>query len=321
MHAVFLDQKTFSDQLSFNAIKDQVTELTCYPLTTEKQVLSHCQDADIIITNKVRLTKEVLNQLPKLSLICIAATGTNNVDLITAKNLGITVSNVRGYSTPSVTQYVFAQILAYFSQTHQHDNNVKEGRWQTHHSFCYHGDGSTEISEKTLAIVGYGELGKGVAKVANAFGMKVLVAERPNANKIREGRVSFTCALQQADVLTLHCPENEQTKGLINTDSLALMKPTAMLINTARGAIIDNIALIKALKNKRIAYAALDVLDQEPPPAEHPLLQYKLQNNNSNLSITAHIAWASIESQQRLLNLIAQNIADFKVGKTTNCVV
>ncbi|GAA5142215.1 D-2-hydroxyacid dehydrogenase [Thalassotalea piscium] len=317
MHAVFLDQHTFSEQVSFTVIEAQVDQFTGYPLTNTEQVLAHCQNAEVVITNKVVLTKEILCQLPKLSLICIAATGTNNVDLLAAKAQGIAVANVSGYSTPSVTQYVFSQILAHFSNISQHHNNVAQGKWQQHHSFCYHGIGSTEIAGKTLAIIGYGALGKSVAKVAQAFGMKVIVAERPKAAKIRDNRVSFTCALKQADIVSLHCPENEDTINLINSESLALMKPTAMLVNTARGAIINNMALVNALKNKQIAYAALDVLDQEPPRPNHPLLQ----PNIPNLSITAHIAWASFESQQRLLDLVASNIANYKVGKAVNRII
>lgn len=321
MRAVFLDQQTFSNQVSFKAIEAQVSQLTCYAHTNESELLKHCQDAEVIITNKVELTESLLNQLPQLSLICIAATGCNNVDLIAAEALGIAVTNVSGYSTPSVTQYVFSQILTYFSKIDQHNNNVKQGKWQQHHSFCYHGCGSTEIDGKTLAIVGYGELGKSVAKIAHAFGMKVLVAERPSASIVREGRVSFTCALKQADIVTLHCPENEHTVGLINDQAFELMKPTAMLINTARGAIVDNLALVDALANQKIAYAVVDVLDQEPPAPSHPLLQYSLHGDVPNLSITAHIAWASLEAQQRLVNLIAVNIADFNAGKATNRIV
>ncbi|XQW84344.1 D-2-hydroxyacid dehydrogenase [Thalassotalea piscium] len=317
MHAVFLDQQTFSDKVSFSPIKTQVGKFTSYPLTTESQRVEHCQNADIVITNKVVIDENVLNQLPNLKLICIAATGTNNIDLVAAKKRGIAVTNVSGYSTPSVTQYVFSQILSYYSRIDSHNDNVKQGKWQQHHSFCYHGNGSNEIAGKTMTIFGYGTLGKGIAKVAKAFDMKVLIAERPNASVIREGRVSFESAIKQADILTLHCPENEQTLGLINAQIFDQMKPTAMLINTARGGIVNSLDLLSALKNKQIAYAAIDVLEQEPPSATHPLLNQSL----TNISITAHVAWASFEAQQRLLNLIAINIADFQTGKMTNRLV
>ena len=317
MHAVFLDQKTFSEEVSISAINAQVSRLTCYPNTSENQLLERCLNADIIIVNKTIINEALLKQLPKLALICIAATGTNNVDLEAAKQLNIAVMNVSGYSSPSVTQYVFAQILAYYSQIEHHNNNVAQGKWQQHSSFCYHGNGSSEIAGKTLSIIGYGALGKSVAKVAQAFGMNILIAERPNATHIRAGRVNFNDALSQGDIVSLHCPETADTVDLMNDKTLALMKPSAMLINTARGALVNSEALVNALKSNKIACAALDVLDQEPPAANHPLLQCHLPN----LVITAHIAWASIEAQQRLLELIALNIAHFKVDNTTNRVV
>ncbi|WP_448566981.1 D-2-hydroxyacid dehydrogenase [Thalassotalea ganghwensis] len=316
MRAVFLDRQTFSEQLSLSAIKSQVNELITYPLTANQQVIERCQDADIVITNKVVLCHDILAKLSKVKLICIAATGTNNVDLVAAKAFGIAVTNVADYAKNSVTQYVFSQILAYFSKTQHHIDNVKSGLWQRHHSFCLHGNGSEEIAGKTITIVGYGALGASVANVAKAFGMEVLIAERPNASEIRGGRVSFEHALAQADIVSLHCPQTPETEGLINTKTLALMKPTAMLINTARGAIVNPKDLHQALEQKQIAYAVLDVLTQEPPQADDVLLANPLDN----LVITAHIAWASHQAQQKLLDLIADNIASFKQNGQLNRV-
>ena len=307
MHAVFLDKKTFNDDIELSSITAQLDSLTCFDTTADSEVITRCQNAEIILTNKVVLNQDILTQLPKLKLICITATGTNNVDLKSAKALGIAVTNVSGYAKGSVAQYVFAQLLEYFNQTSHHNANTKQGLWQQSETFCHLGNDIVELANKTIAIVGYGNLGQSVADIAKAFNMKVLIAERPQANVIRAGRVAFEQAIKQADVLTLHCPQTPDTEELINKKVFELMKPTAMLINTARGALVNNEDLIAALKNSEIAYAALDVLEQEPPPVDHPLLNCQLPN----LKITAHIAWASMEAQQRLIKIVADNITDF----------
>lgn len=317
MHGVFLDQHTFSSGISLQAIQQQVASLTCFSTTSSEQIVTRCRDAEVIITNKVQLNAASLKQLPKLKLVCIAATGTNNVDLNSALQLGIAVNNVSGYSSASVSQYVFAQMLEFFSQTSHHNHNTSQGLWQKSPTFCHHGNGFSELSGKTLGIIGYGNLGQTVAKIGQAFGMQILIAERPKSRTIRSGRLSFEQVLAQADVLSLHCPQTPETENLINTHTLSLMKPSAMLINTARGALVNSDELLMALKTSQIAYAVLDVLEQEPPPADHVLLQ-AIADNQSNslqnkLKITAHIAWASIESQQRLLDLVADNIAKFKM--------
>ncbi|GAC18175.1 D-2-hydroxyacid dehydrogenase [Paraglaciecola arctica] len=318
MHAVFLDQQTFSSNISLSAIEQQLGSLTCFPTTLTEQIIERCQHADIVITNKVLLNAQTLNQLPKLKLICIAATGTNNVDLHAALELGIAVNNVSGYSTASLSQYVFAQMLEYFNQTSHHNHNTSQGLWQQSPTFCHHGNGVSELNGKTLGIIGNGDLGQAVAKLGLAFGMQILIAERPNATTIRTGRHSFEQVLAQADVLSLHCPQTPETENLINTNTLSQMKPSAMLINTARGALVNSDDLLVALKTKQIAYAVLDVLEQEPPPADHVLLAAIADKQSgaqlNNLKITAHIAWASIESQQRLLDLIAENIAAYKAA-------
>ncbi|WP_158970886.1 D-2-hydroxyacid dehydrogenase [Paraglaciecola sp. L3A3] len=324
MHGVFLDQQTFRSNISLQEIEQQLDSLTSFPITSSEQVVSRSENAELIITNKVMLTADILKQLPKLKLICITATGTNNVDLVAAKELGIAVCNVSGYSTPSVSQYVFAQILEYFSQTSHHNLNSTQDMWQNSATFCVHGNGFSELSGKTLSIIGYGNLGQAVANIGQTFGMQVLIAERPQATNIRAGRVSFDQALEQADVLTLHCPQTPDTENLINSETLSKMKPSAMLINTARGPLVNSNDLLSALNKQQIAYAVLDVLEQEPPPADHVLLQAISQKQSAhpatNLKITAHIAWGSIEAQQRLLNLVADNISAFKQGKQVNRV-
>jgi glycerate dehydrogenase len=320
MHAVFLDQQTFGSDISLQAIQQQVESLTCFSTTSAEQIVTRCRDAEVVITNKVILNAAILQQLPRLKLVCIAATGTNNVDLNAAIQLGIAVNNVSGYASASVSQYVFAQMLEHFNQTNHHNDNTIQGLWQKSPIFCHHGNGFSELSGKTLGIIGYGNLGQAVAKIGQAFGMHILIAERPKSSSIRSGRLSFEQVLAQADVLSLHCPQTPETENLINSHTLSLMKPSVMLINTARGALVNNNDLLMALKTGQIGYAVLDVLEQEPPPANHVLLQamsdkqsYPLQNK---LKITAHIAWASHESQQRLIDLIADNIAKFKAATT-----
>ena len=314
MRAVFLDKDTFSSAIGFSIIEQQVTKLNCYAKTSPTEVITRCLDAEIIITNKVQLTAEILSTLPKLKLICISATGYNNVDIGAARDLNIAVTNVSGYAGQSVAQYVFAQLLEYFQQTSHHNNNTAQGLWSTSAAFCYHGNGFSELAGKTLGIIGYGNLGKAVALIAQAFNMQVLISERPKATTVRAGRVAFDKLIAQADIISLHCPQTAETENLINAEVLSTMKNTAVLINTARGALIDELALVTALKNKEIAYAVLDVLSQEPPPAEHILINSKLEN----LKVTAHIAWASIEAQMRLINLLSENISAFKQGKRLN---
>lgn len=316
MRAVFLDQQTFKDEVSFAAISAQLSQITHYRLTSPKDIVQRCQQADIVITNKVVLTKKILSQLPELKLICIAATGTNNVDIDAARALNIAVTNVSRYARHSVSQYVFAQILEYYNQTSHHLKNTRQGLWQHSETFCYHGNKITELAGKAIGIIGYGHLGQAVAHIAKAFDMQVLIAERPNAESVRGDRLPFNEVIEQADILTLHCPQTPETEQLIDQKVLQAMKPSAMLINTARGAIIDDNALIAALEQHQIAYAVLDVLDQEPPSDSHPLIQCDLPN----LKLTAHIAWASIEAQQRLIDMIGDNIAAFNGGIMLNRV-
>jgi len=314
MRAVFLDKNTFSSAIEFSAIEKQVTQLSCYAKTLPTEVIERCLDADFIITNKVQLSAEILSALPNVKLICISATGYNNVDIEAAKHLNIAVTNVSGYAGQSVAQYVFAQLLEYYQQTNHQNSNTEQGLWSSSDAFCYHGNNISELAGKTLGIVGYGSLGKAVAGIAKAFNMKVLISERPKAKLTRLDRHTFEQIIEEADIISLHCPQTAETEKLINADVLSRMKNTAVLINTARGALIDEIALLHSLKNKDIAYAILDVLTQEPPLPNHPLLN----SNLANLKITAHIAWASIEAQQRLVDLLSQNIIAFNQGERLN---
>lgn len=311
MKAVFLDQQTFIPSISIVAIENEVEQLTCYPLTSANDVLSRSIDADIIITNKVVLNKELLQALPKLKLICVAATGTNNIDLVAAKTLGIKVMNVAGYSTASVSQYIFTQLLNFFAHIQENNNQVQQGKWAKHPTFCLHASNFDELCHKKIGLIGYGDIAKQVEKIATAFGMEVLIAERLNNTRTREGRMSFDEVLRQADVISIHCPQTPDTEKLFSYSAFEKMQSHALLINTARGPIIDNDALKHALQNTVIGGAILDVLETEPPSPEHTLLQSPIDN----LIISGHIAWSSQQAQQKLINLIGDNIAQFKLSQ------
>jgi len=316
MHCVFLDLQTFEQHIDLEVITQHVSKFTSYQTTNQSQITDRCKEADIVITNKVMFNREILAELPNLKLICVAATGTNNIDLEAAKSLGIKVTNVKNYSNKSVAQYVFAQLLSYYSRIEQHNNNVKQGLWQSQPVFCLHDIGSEELAGKTLGIVGYGNLGRSVERIALAFDMKVLVSERRGATSIREGRVSFEETMATADIISLHCPLTEDTKHLINANSLSNVKSNLVIINTARGDIIDDEALLNALNNNQIEAAILDVLNQEPPPPSHPLLENQLDN----LIVTAHIAWGSSQSQQRLLNMLSDHVKAFVTNQKIDCL-
>lgn len=316
MQSVFLDYQTFSADIDFSALNQVVGKLTLYATTTPEQIIERCLNAEIILCNKVELNNETLRQLPNLKIICITATGINNVDIPAAKALNIAVTHVSGYAKNSVAQYVFSQLLAYYSQIEHHNSNSQTGLWQKSETFCLHGNGSIELAGKSIAIIGYGALGKKVAEIAKAFEMKILIAERPNAKHVRTGRIAFLQAIKQADIISLHCPQTRETEGMFNAEVFSFMKESTVLINTARGALINNPDLLIALKNKQLGCAILDVLEQEPPPMDHILLAAQ----SPKLKITAHIAWASTQAQQALLNLVANNISAFKQGQRMNRV-
>lgn len=316
MKTVFLDYQTFSKDSDLTSLQQVVDDLTVYATTSPEQVIARCQNAEVVLSNKVLLNREILSQLPKLKLVCITATGINNIDIKAARALNIAVTNVGGYAKNSVAQYVFAQLLAYYSQIAHHNDNCQKGLWQQSDTFCLHGNGSIELAGKSIAIIGYGALGQKVAEIARAFDMKVLIAERPDTTTIRPERMAFLAAIEQADIISLHCPQTLETQGMFNAKLFTRMKPSAILINTARGALINNEDLLNALNNEQIACAILDVLEQEPPPKDHILLAAQ----SPKLKITAHIAWASQQAQQTLLNLVAANISAFKQGLRTNRV-
>lgn len=307
MKAVFLDTEGLDD-LSISHLKQECSSLKLFGTTAPGEVAKRIAGADLIILNKVNISREHLQTAPSVRLICVVATGTDIVDLQGASELGVTVCNCQAYGTDSVVQHVFAMMLALHTNLLSYRGAVQAGRWQTATQFCFLDYPILELKGKTLGIVGYGTLGHGIAKIAKAFGMKVVIARRPGNPP--DDRPPLTEMIAKVDVLTLHCPLTELTRNLINAETLALMKPTSFLINCARGGIVDEAALVDALQNEKIAGAAIDVLSAEPPKDNSPLLEAKLPN----LIITPHIAWASKEARQRIIDQTVENIRAFKAG-------
>jgi len=245
----------------------------------------------------------------------VAATGTNNVDLVAARERGVAICNVTGYATPSVVQHVLALMLALTTRVAEHAAAARDGRWAASELFCLLDFPFRELAGKTLGIVGYGELGRGIARVAQALGMSVLIAQRPGGPP-QEGRLPLDELLARSDVVTLHVPLADNTRGLIGARELALMKSDALLIDTARGGIVDEAALVEALRCGRLGGAGVDVLAVEPPRGGSPLLD----DPPPNLIVTPHVAWASREARQRLIDEVALNIRAFSEGDERNRV-
>ena len=316
MRGVFLDLRTVDrDDLDLSSLRSAVKQWTCHDWTDPSRVVDRIRDADILISNKVRLDAAALASAHKLKLVCIAATGTNNIDLEACRERNITVSNVTGYATPSVVEHVFAQILNLLRRLNEYRMAIEEGRWQHADDFCLLDYPIRELKGMTLGVVGHGELGRAVAATAKAFGMNVLVAER-RGSPPRAGRVTLDKMLASSHVISLHCPLTEETRNLIDKRELGLMRRDAILVNTARGGIVDETALLEAVRTGRIAGAAVDVLSEEPPHNGNPLLGTALPN----LLVTPHIAWASREARARLIELTAANIRAFLAGAPANVV-
>lgn len=294
-----------------------VANWTFHDATAPDEIAARIAKADVVITNKVVLDAASIDAAPKLRLICVAATGYNNIDIAAAARRGIVVSNVRGYATPAVVQHVFALMLALTTRLRDYAGLAVDGRWSQSRHFCRLDFPIREIAGRSLGIVGYGELGRGVAEVARAFGMTVLIAARPGSDVIPDGRIALPELLPQVDVLSLHTPLTAHTRQLIGADELARMRPDALLINTARGAIVDAAALADALRKGVIGGAGIDVLDPEPPATDHPLLAPDIPN----LILTPHVAWASREARQRLVEEMAANIRAFVSGSPRNTVM
>jgi glycerate dehydrogenase len=313
--ALFLDRASlFPDDLDFTVL-EAVASWQWFNNANVNDI-HHClADAEIIVSNKAVINREVMDLCPRLRLICVAATGVNNVDTGAARQRAIKVCNVRAYATLSVAQHVFSFILSLNRKLFSYRESASNGQWSHSDYFCYFGEPVSDLEGKTIGIVGYGELGHAVAAIAACFGMQVLIAKRDEKD-LREGRVELNTLLSIADVVSLHCPLTEDNYHMIGESQFSLMKPDAILVNTARGGLVDETALLQALQDKQIAAAALDVLEQEPPAVTHALLNYRADN----LIITPHIAWASRESRQRLVDEIAKNIQAFLQGRHRNLI-
>ncbi|VAW80853.1 D-3-phosphoglycerate dehydrogenase [hydrothermal vent metagenome] len=390
---VFLDTESLDcGDIDFSELKGLCAEVECWPQTSKDQCAQRIQSAEIVVSNKVILNETVINSAKYLKLICIAATGTNNVDLQFAKQQGIQVCNVTAYATASVVQHVFAMLTSLQGRLVTQQRSVISKQWSRSDNFCILDYPFSELQGKTIGIIGYGELGKAVANVAKSFGMKVLLAQRPynldqamnlnqeippkqysepvkvnilsqdyhltqsdtdkqcsdltqclDSDRVNEvshrgdlsqsnesaqkqfpssdnnnvSKVPLSDLLERSDVVTLHCPLVEETRGLIGADAFNSMKSSALLINTARGGIVNEIDLLVALKSGSIAGAALDVLENEPPPENHPLFAYQ----EPNLIITPHIAWSSRESRQRLVDQLVNNVRSYFDGDLLNSVL
>jgi glycerate dehydrogenase len=288
-----------------------------YPRTTRAELVSRAQGAEALLTNKVLLDREILEKLGALRYVGIVATGTNAVDLAVCRARGIAVTNVPGYSTHSVAQHVFALLLHLTNDVAAHDASVKVGAWTTSPDFMYCLRPLTELAGKTLAIVGMGAIGRTVAGIASAFGMNVLAAAAPGSGSA--GRVPLDVALGQSDFVTLHCPLTPATRHLVGDDFLRAMKRTAVLVNTSRGALVDEAALVRALSAGTIRAAALDVVEREPPDADNPLLDPRAPYAN-RIVVTPHLAWATVESRARLVSGSIENLAGYLRGERVNRV-
>jgi len=274
--------------------------------------------AGIVIINKVRMTREVIAACGQLKVIGLIATGVDNVDLQAAKDNDVAVCNIRAYCTNSVVEHVFAVLLRMTHSIERYNQRVRAGAWQDAQSFCMLDFPVRELSAMTLGIIGYGELGRAIHRMADAFGMQVRIARRAGIDAVEgDGRLELDELLRTCDVISLHCPLTDATRNLIDADALSLMKPDALLINTARGGLVDSGALAEALASRSIGGAAIDVLAQEPPVDGDVLLDYE----GDNLILTPHIAWATVEARQNAIDEVAANVKDFLAGGSRNRVV
>lgn len=308
--AVFLDHASLDlGDLDLQPLRQAFGELVLHPGSQPHEVAQRLQGAQVAISNKVPLDAATLAACPELKLILLSATGTNNVDLAAARQHGITVCNCQGYGTPSVAQHTLLLLLALATRLPDYQQAVRGGAWQKATQFCLLDFPIIELEGKTLGLLGHGELGGAVARLAEAFGMRVLLGALPGRPP-RADRVPLDELLPQVDALTLHCPLTEQTRNLIGKAELARMKPTALLINTARGGLVDEQALADTLRAGHLGGAAFDVLTEEPPRQGNPLLAGDIPR----LIITPHNAWGSREARQRIVGQLSENAAAFFAG-------
>lgn len=317
MKAVFLDFGTMGPGLDLSSLQSLLPELELFNMSTADQAAERMRDAEFVLANKMLLTDALIESSPALRFIGLTATGTNNVDLGAAERHGVAVCNIRAYCTPSVTEHVFGLLLNLTHSLSQYNASVRAGDWQQAGNFCLLDHPIRDLAAMTLGIIGYGELGTGVAKMAKCFGMEVIISARPGTSTIKSGRVAFDELLQCSDVISLHCPLTAATQGLFGEREFRKMRSNAILINTARGGLVDSAALVAALLNGDIFAAAIDVLPEEPPVNGNPLLDY----DGANLIMTPHVAWGSNEGRQAAIEELALNVAAYLKGEKRNRVV
>ena len=302
--------------LSWKGIKELGT-LVVYDRTEQARIVNRIGDAEIVLVNKCPISRETMDACPNLKLICVTATGYNTIDIEAAREKGITVCNVPSYATESVTQHVFAMLLAIANHISEHAQSVKAGEWQRTADFTYRKYPIFELSGLTMGIIGMGRIGQSVARVANAFGMNVLYWSKhpyPELESEHLHGVSLEQLLAESDVISLHCPLNEETENLICKKTIAKMKQNVIIINTSRGKIINDMDLANALASGKVAYAAIDVLSEEPPVHGSPLIE------QSHCLVTPHIAWAPLQARRRCMEIVEQNIRAFQEGHPQNVV-
>ncbi len=316
LKVVFLDRATIPSQIILKPLSFE-HQWVEYNFTAPEQVSERIEGADIVITNKVVLSESNLAQAQQLKLIGVSATGVNNVDVGYCKSNNIAVANVQGYATQSVPEHVIAMLFALKRNLVGYHQDIEAGEWQKDKQFCFFTHPIQDVAGSTFGIMGSGSLGQATAILAKAIGMNVIFAERKGAKSCREGYLPFETVLQQADAISLHCPLTEATRNLISERELAMMKPSAVLINAGRGGLVDEQALVEALKNHEIAGAGMDVFTQEPADNSNPLLA---NSRLPNLLLTPHVAWGSDSSIQKLSDILMDNIDGFVAGKPQNLV-
>ncbi|MBQ8569388.1 MAG: D-2-hydroxyacid dehydrogenase [Oscillospiraceae bacterium] len=316
MKIAVLEEKTVvggSDSVNFDEIRS-LGDTVCYPLTPADKIVEYIGDAEAVLCNKTVFTREIMEACPNLKYIGICATGYNNIDVTAAAELGITVCNCPSYSTGAVAQQVFSYILHFMSKTAAYDADVHNGGWIRSDTFSYFTFPTYELEGMTIGIIGYGSIGRKVAQIADAFGMKVIVSTRT----IREDNIAEFVSQEElfrrSDIISLHCPLTAETEGLISMDKLKLCKPTAILINTARGPAVNEHDLAEALKQGIIAGAGLDVISSEPMKHDNPLMEAP------NCVITPHVAWAPVQTRERLMKIVAENLRAYINGSPVNKV-
>ncbi|HHK7949232.1 hydroxyacid dehydrogenase [Neisseria sp. HMSC061E12] len=313
LHIVVLDRDTLVNR-PFDF--DFPHTLSSYGTTEAHETLERIRGADIVITNKVVISAQAFAENPQLKLVAVTATGVNNVDVEAAKQNGTAVCNIRAYGNESVAEHAFMMMITLMRNLPAYQRDVAAGLWENSPFFCHLGAPMRDLNGKTLAIFGRGNIGKTLATYAQAFKMNVVFAEHKNAQSVRDGYVSFDKAIRSADVVSLNCPLTPQTANMISEAELQQMKPGAILINCGRGGLVDEAALVAALKYGQIGGAGFDVLTQEPPRDGNPLLKARLPN----LIVTPHIAWASQEAANRLFDILLDNINRFVAGNPQNLV-